>query len=180
MQMTEHFVVTGSAQGAVTHYLLPSLTPVNESRAPPPACAISRVWPQPGGVRCVFEDARRGVFLLNAAADGAVPLPDLEGAGAEEVVWDAADPRLFVVAADGALLAYFAGQPGPAGPGLRLLGRTPLPATHAPVACLHGAVACRLSSGVLDTVVLESHSALAGPIVGHGCGAASRVLLQRR
>jgi hypothetical protein len=78
------------------------------------------------------------------------------------VLWDAADPRVFVVSDSATLSAYLIAPPAPASPALQQLCRTPLPATHAPVAAVNGAVTCRLKSGALDTIVLDSHRALQG------------------
>lgn len=146
---------------------------------------ILRVWPQPDGVRCVFEDSKHALFLLNAVNDDAVRLPGLD-AVVEAVIWDASDARVFVVSDGSALHAYLHVPPAATtGPGVALLSRAPLPATHAPVVVSNGAVTCRLKSGALDVIVLESHRALQG---GDGLAAAgvaggssgAKALLARR
>mgnify|MGYP001811112557 CR=1 FL=1 len=84
-------------------------------------------------MRCVFEDSRHALFLLSAVNDHIVQLPGFDGA-ADAVVWDTSDARVFVVSDGAALHAYLHVPPAATtGPGLVLLCRAPLPATHAPV-----------------------------------------------
>ena len=195
--LTDHFAVLGTAGGSLLHYALPGLEPVSEHRH---GSAILRVWPQPGGVRAVFEDAARRLFLF-CAADGAVhPLPGLDaaaGAGAAaEVAWDCLDARVFVVAeaaagpaAPAPLHAFLLATPlGAPGPEPVSLARAQLPATHAVAVVANGAVTCRVGGAggggsggdALDVVVLESHRTLQAPLappagashtVGAGAGA---------
>jgi WD repeat-containing protein 19 len=148
--------------------------------------AILRIWPQPDGVRAVFEDEARHALLFSAVNDQSVELPGFEGR-LDAVLWDAADGRVFVASDGAALYAYLFTLPLPTAPSLQLLCRTPLPATHAPVAVLNGAVACRLKNGALDTILLDSHRALQGggglePGAGlaGGSGPAAKGALQKR
>jgi hypothetical protein len=135
-------------------------------------------------VRCVFEDERHSLFLLNAVNDHVVKLPGFEGV-ANAVIWDALDARVFVVSDGNALHAYVHVPPAATtGPGVALLCRTPVPATHAPVVVANGAVMCRLRGGALDTIVVESHRALQGAMAaggaGGGSGSGAKGVLTRR
>ncbi|GBF91989.1 hypothetical protein Rsub_04713 [Raphidocelis subcapitata] len=175
--MTEQFVAVGTAQGALLHYLLPGLEPVNEYRHP--GGAIARLWPQPDGVRCVFADASGAALLFSALNDAAAPLPGIEGAP-DSVLWDAADPNVFVARDGGALLAYMALPPPLAPPGPQLLCRAALPATHAPLVLLNGVVTCRVRNGALDSITLESHTALQGGLPEAAAGAGVKGSLSKR
>lgn len=135
--------------------------------------AILRVWPQPDGVRAVFEDESHSLFLFSALDDSAAPLPGLEAgaAAAESVIWDCLDPRVFAVCAGVSLHAFLITPPlGAPGAAPALLARAPLPATHAPVVLANGAVTCRLRGGALDTIILDSHRALQGAAPGAAGG----------
>lgn len=92
------------------------------------------------------------------------------------MIWDVLDSRSFVVSDGTGLHTYLCTPAGAAGAGVQLLCRTALPATHVPVVVANGAVTCRLKSGALDKLVVESHRALqAGfeAVVGGGGGGAS-------
>jgi len=93
------------------------------------------------------------------------------------VIWDHLDPRVFTVSTGSQIWAYLFVSQIATGPGLQLLGCMQLPATHVPVVVANGAVTCRLKSGALDTIVLESHRAVQGPAVeGARGGAAGGVI----
>jgi hypothetical protein len=141
--------------------------------------AIARVWPQPDGVRCVFSDATGAALLFSALNDAAVLLPGLERA-ADCVLWDAADPLVVAAHGGGELLAYVAVPPPLAPPGPQLLCRAALPATHVPLVLLNGAVTCRVRNGALDSIMLESHTALQGGPPDAAVGAGAKGSLQKR
>ncbi len=65
------------------------------------------------------------------------------------------------VASDGSSLWIYVHAPSSAsGPSLSLVSKARLPATHTPLVLDNGSVHCRLKSGAMDVMVLETHRAL--------------------
>lgn len=72
-------------------------------------------------------------------------------------MWDAADPSVFVVADGAGLYVYLYHPVSLTGPRIDFVGKQPLQASHTPLMCCNGNVGCRLKSGALDTLTLETH-----------------------
>jgi len=155
--VTENFIVTSSREGVIAYYLADDCSPVNEYRHD--GGAISRIFPQPAGSRMVFEDDKAQLHVFNPVNDQVLPLPGFNGR-CENVMWDVADPNCFVVADAAGLYVYLHYPVSLQGAKVEFLSKQPLQASHTPLLCFNGSVGCRLKSGALDTVVLDTHRAL--------------------
>jgi WD repeat-containing protein 19 len=72
-------------------------------------------------------------------------------------MWDASDPAVFVVADSQGLYVYLYHAVSITGAKIDFVGKQPLQASHTPLMCSNGNIGCRLKSGALDTVILETH-----------------------
>ena len=72
-------------------------------------------------------------------------------------MWDAADPSVFVVADGTGLYVYLYHPVSLTGARIDFVGKQPLQASHTPLMCCNGNIGCRLKSGALDTLTLETH-----------------------
>lgn len=155
--LTQHFIITSCRQGIIAYYLVQDCSPVNDYRHD---CGVGRVFPQPEGSRIVFEDDNAQLYLFNPVNDQVLPVPEFH-TRADNVMWDTLDPNVFVVADGSGLYIYLHRPVSLSGPKLDFLSKQPLQASHTALTCCNGAIGCRLKSGALDTVILETHRAVA-------------------
>lgn len=169
--VTEHFVITACRQGIIAYYLAEDCSSVNEFRHE--EGGVVRIWPQSQGCRMVFEDDRGSLHVLNPVNDQVILVPEFNGR-AENVMWDVIDPNVFVVADRTGLYVYLHSPVSLTGAKVEFLSKQPLQSSHCPLVCCNGSVGCRLKSGALDSVVLETHRSLQGEIAGAQAGATKR------
>lgn len=151
------FVVTGSRSGQLCYYLLDGMAPVNDYRHA--GGAIVRVLLQPFGTRLLFQDDKRNAFLFNPMTDQALPVPGLQSL-VDTVLWDTEDPNMMVISDGKELYVYVNVPVSITGAAVVLAGKQALPAAHAPIAVANGAVSCRLKSGSISVILLETHRSL--------------------
>ncbi|PNW73788.1 hypothetical protein CHLRE_13g572700v5 [Chlamydomonas reinhardtii] len=154
--LTPTFVITGSRTGTLSYYLSPDVTPVNEFRHDDGG--IVRLFPQATGARLVFEDDKGALHLFNPVNDHVVAVPYT--GRAETVMWDTSDTNVMVIGDGTALHSFLYVPVSLTGPQVQDLGKQAVPATHTPLTVCNGVVGCRLKSGAMDNVTLESHKML--------------------
>ncbi|KAG1674427.1 hypothetical protein FOA52_012954 [Chlamydomonas sp. UWO 241] len=155
--VTDKFVITSSRESVIAYYLAEDCSPVNEFRHEDGA--VTRIWPQPAGSRMVFEDDKAQLYVFNPVNDQVLPIPNFSSR-CENVMWDVADPNCFVVADGSGLYTYLHCPVSLQGAKVEFISKQPLQTSHSPLLCFNGSVGCRLKSGALDTVVLETHRSL--------------------
>ncbi|GAX77949.1 hypothetical protein CEUSTIGMA_g5391.t1 [Chlamydomonas eustigma] len=155
--VTRHFIITSSKQGVIAYYLAEDCSPVNDFRHE--EGAVLRMFPQPEGSRMVFEDERGQLYVFNPVNDQVLLVPDFNGR-AETVMWDVLDPSVFVVADTSALYVYLYYPVSLSGAKIEFVGKQSLQASHTPLNCCNGNIGCRLKSGAIETITLDTHRSL--------------------
>lgn len=159
LSISKHFIVTSSKQGIISYYLAEDCSPVNEYRHDDGA--VTRTFPQPDGARMIFEDDKAQLHIFNPVNDQTLLVPDV-ARKAEVVMWDSQDSSVFVVISQGEVNVYLYTPVSLNGPKVELVSKETIPPSHTPLLLNNGTITCRLRTGAIDNVVLESHRLLQG------------------
>jgi len=155
--MTNDFLIYGSSQGSLVYWLLSTTSAgsvVNEFRHP---VGIRKAFPNPAGTRCIIVDDAHSAHVINPVNDQSIEIPDFPGS-ADYVLWDSADPGVFVVADARTFSTYMYCPASIDGPTVEMIGNTKRPVGFSPIICFGGIVTCQSSSGSLFRIVLSTHS----------------------
>ena len=154
---TNDFLAYGTAQGTLRYYYLPDRVAVNEHRHD--GGAIERLFLNATGTRAVFLDERSVPTFFNPVNDQALEIPEFQGPP-QQVLWDAADPNIFVIANGTDYQVYTYASTTINGPIIEAVGTHPqAPGAH-PIMMLHGVVAFQLPGGKMQNELLSTHAAL--------------------
>ena len=159
LSISKHFIVTSSKQGIISYYLAEDCSPVNEYRHE--EGAVTRTFPQPDGARMIFEDDKSQLHVFNPVNDQTLLVPDV-ARKAEVVMWDSHDSSVFVVISQGEVNVYLYTPVSLNGPKVELVSKESIPGSHTPLLLCNGTITCRLRTGAIDNIVLESHRLLQG------------------
>ncbi|KAK9824992.1 hypothetical protein WJX81_005508 [Elliptochloris bilobata] len=127
---------------------------------------VRRVWPQPAGVRALFEDNAGDTYLFSALDGSMLRLPSVMGLAA--ALWDLEDCNCAILVSGGSPAAAAAVAAhtvvytpvGLDGPSVRLVSTQSLPEGHRPLLLQGGVLACLTGTGSLASVLLDTHAPL--------------------
>ena len=171
--LTPTLLIYGSTGGTLELFSLVDGKPIAGSELRHET-AVTRVYPNALGTRVIFMDACRAGFLFNPVDSQCLPVPDLS-ADTATVLWDQADPNVFVCADARELSTYVYAPLTINGPCVTKVGplevrdngdleteplSTQLPAGFQAIVSFAGIVTCQAPSSQLTKVMLGSHEAL--------------------
>lgn len=157
------FVVYGTRGGTV-HYATLDGTPVSEFRLPS-GSAVAGVYPNASGTRVVVVDAARGGAVYSPVDDHCVAVEKLPKS-CDGVVWDHADPGVFVAAdvrAHRSLVTYLYRAQTVRGPTVQQVAVTRVADGFRPGLVRGGVALGQNAAGAVSPVTLSSHDAVVNP-----------------
>ncbi|KAK3285957.1 hypothetical protein CYMTET_6459 [Cymbomonas tetramitiformis] len=157
--MTQNFLMFGTKRGSIHYYYLEDKALVNEYRHEDGE--IRQLYPNPPGTRVLFVDGRHAVNLFNPVNDQVLPVPKFTGA-LESMLWDSADPNVFVLADNRQFYVYVYTPVSISGALISFVGTTARPTGFCPILMYNGMITCQLKSGSLERVMLTTHTSLQG------------------
>ena len=161
LALTADFLVYGTKRGTITYVHLPDLAQVSEFRYDAP---IAAVFPNATGTRVAFVDGTGAGHLLSPVDDSVLPIPNLPNANlGQKVVWDLADPNIFVAFGAGGVFSVYVYKPhsvyGAAVESIAIEQKLSSP--HLSSILLNGgSLICQEPNGNISTIVLPTHDAI--------------------
>eukprot|EP00793_Prasinoderma_coloniale_P004677 PRCOL_00000438-RA len=152
--MTPAFLVYATDSGLVCYYDVGARAAVNEYRHA--RGTVRALYPNHSGTRVVMVDDSNDLWLYNPVNDQVLEVPQFEGEF-ERIIWDLAQPHVFVVATRRELHCMLYSPVTISGPSVTLLGTDSLLTGHSPVTLNNGVVAVQGAGGELSRVRLHSH-----------------------
>eukprot|EP01049_Picozoa_sp_SAG25_P012067 SAG25_NODE_1565_length_2761_cov_1.397821_2_plen_581_part_00 len=121
---------------------------------------IRSVFPNHLATRLAFIDDTHAAQLYNPVNDQLLAFPDFPSA-ITTILWDSADPGVLVACGGGQFFTYAYSAVGLNGPSIKKLEPvTELPDGYNPISVYNGEVTCQASTGGIEKIALETHSAL--------------------
>ena len=172
LAMTSEFLIFGTANGVIEFFSLSDwriLTGCEKRHD----FGIQKLFPRQGGTRVIYQDTNGNGFLYNPVDSSITAITDITS-DTQNVMWDSADPGVFVTFTKKKELETFIYAPLTiVGPTITKLGpvtidkngdialalqATSTPDTFTPVLVRNGIVTGQLKNGTVERVTLLTHS----------------------
>ncbi|XP_048456883.1 WD repeat-containing protein 19 [Rhincodon typus] len=158
--LTADFLVYGTDTGIIQYFYIEDWQYVNEYRH---SVSVRKVFPDPSGTRMAFIDDKSDGFVYCPVIDTIYEIPNFPTT-VRSILWEhfTMDKGVFIAYDDDKVYTYVFHKDTIQGSKVILAGATKLPFSHKPLLLYNGELTCQTQSGKINTILLSTHSFLAG------------------
>ncbi|XP_071981685.1 WD repeat-containing protein 19 isoform X1 [Engystomops pustulosus] len=156
--LTGDFLIYGTNTGLVKYFYLEDWQYVNEYRHP---VSVKKIFPDASGTRLIIIDEKTEGFVYCPQNDNLYEIPNFSPT-IKGILWEnwAMDKGVFCAFDDDKVFTYVFHKDTIQGSKVILAGGTKLPYGHKPVLLHNGELTCQTQSGMLNNIILGTHSFL--------------------
>ncbi|KAG8591694.1 hypothetical protein GDO81_000268 [Engystomops pustulosus] len=156
--LTGDFLIYGTNTGLVKYFYLEDWQYVNEYRHP---VSVKKIFPHASGTRLIIIDEKTEGFVYCPQNDNLYEIPNFSPT-IKGILWEnwAMDKGVFCAFDDDKVFTYVFHKDTIQGSKVILAGGTKLPYGHKPVLLHNGELTCQTQSGMLNNIILGTHSFL--------------------